>query len=79
MISGAARAGEPETLAAAQDRFRRYVAGDAEAIHPNLRGGVFAAVIIYGGAVEFDQLQKIYEYALRPSNAYKWRPPDPVA
>jgi len=63
VIAGAAKAGDPETLAAAQDRFRRYVAGEADAVHPNLRSGVFAAVIIHGGETEFNQLQQIYEYA----------------
>jgi len=63
VIAGAAKAGDPETLSAAQDRFRRYVNGDADAVHPNLRSGVFAAVIIHGGETEFNQLQQIYEYA----------------
>ena len=67
-------------MATAQDRFRRYVEGDAEAIHPNLRSGVFSAVIAHGGQAEFDQLQRIYEYdAIRARHrSESWLTPFPL-
>lgn len=44
----------------AHEIFKKFINGDAKAIHPNLKGSVFQTVAKTGGKQEFDQLFKIY-------------------
>lgn len=59
-ISTAGRAEDKEVIAEAQRRFALFVKGDEAAVHPNLRGAVFALVLRNGGATEFDHVLKLY-------------------
>lgn len=63
MFGNAASAGDDTTKAAAFDMFKKFVAGDRKALHPNLRGAVYAVVLQYGGKEEYDALVKEYETA----------------
>ncbi len=57
MLFGAAgMAGDKEIIAAAQDMFAKYKAGDNSAIHPNIRGSVFGMALKYGGKEEVSSL-----------------------
>eukprot|EP00729_Bicosta_minor_P010942 gene10942-26456_t len=47
-------------FAECHDRFVKYIAGDASAIHPDLRHAVFSTVLKKGGQHEFDALVKLY-------------------
>jgi len=58
-----ASAGDEKTKAAAFEMFEKFVAGDRAALHPNLRGSVYAVVLAYGGEKEYDALVKEYETA----------------
>ncbi|KAL5359082.1 peptidase family M1-domain-containing protein [Aspergillus floccosus] len=54
MFGSAGMAEDPVVVKAAQDMFARFAAGDATAIHPNIRGSVFSIVLKNGGAKEYD-------------------------
>lgn len=59
----AGKAGDAAVIAEAKSRFQKFVAGDDSAIHPNVRGTVFAIVLQNGGKEEFDAVIKIYKEA----------------
>lgn len=59
----AAHLGDPGALKEARARFASFCGGDEKALSPDLRGGVFKAVLAHGGAAEFDRLVGIYEGA----------------
>lgn len=59
----AAHLGDPGALKEARARFAKFCAGDERALSPDLRGGVFKAVLAHGGEAEFDKLVSIYEGA----------------
>ncbi|KAK4616064.1 Aminopeptidase 2 [Fulvia fulva] len=61
LFGNAASAGDEKTKAAAFDMFEKFTAGDRQAIHPNLRGSVYAVVLQYGGVKEYDALVHEYE------------------
>ncbi|WPH01164.1 aminopeptidase 2 [Acrodontium crateriforme] len=61
MFSNAANAGDEKTQAAAFEMFEKFIAGDRSALHPNLRGGVYAAVLSNGGEKEYNAVVKEYE------------------
>ncbi|EGP86157.1 uncharacterized protein MYCGRDRAFT_73926 [Zymoseptoria tritici IPO323] len=63
MFGNAAAAGDEKAKAAAFDMFEKFAAGDRSALHPNLRGSVYAVVLQYGGKKEYDILVKEYETA----------------
>jgi len=52
--------GDEAVFAECHDRFVKYIAGDASAIHPDLRHAVFSTVLKKGGQHEFDALVKLY-------------------
>ncbi|GAB1217786.1 hypothetical protein ATERTT37_007027 [Aspergillus terreus] len=54
MFGSAGMAEDPVVVKAAQDMFARFAAGDATAIHPNIRGSVYSIVLKNGGAKEYD-------------------------
>lgn len=61
LFGAAAHANDEAVVAAAKEMFAKYVGGDKEAVHPNIRGSVFAAVARHGGAAEYEQLFAIYK------------------
>lgn len=64
LLFGSAAASEDEKAkAAAFDMFEKFVSGDRAALHPNLRGSVYAVVLTYGGEKEYNALVKEYETA----------------
>lgn len=63
MFGSAASAGDEMTKAAAFEMFEKFTKGDRSAIHPNLRAGVYAVVLQYGGEKEYDAIVKEYETA----------------
>lgn len=60
LFGSAGTAGDATIIAAAKDMFARFIAGDRKAIHPNIRGSVYALAIRHGGEAEFDALHKEY-------------------
>ncbi|KAL5333550.1 peptidase family M1-domain-containing protein [Aspergillus crustosus] len=54
LFSAAGMAGDETVVKAAQDMFKRFAAGDANAIHPNIRGSVFSIVLKNGGEKEYE-------------------------
>lgn len=63
MFGNAAAAGDEKAKKAAFDMFEKFIAGDRGALHPNLRGSVYAVVLQHGGEKEYDALVKEYETA----------------
>jgi aminopeptidase 2 len=63
MFGNAASSGDEKTKQAAFDMFEKFIAGDRAALHPNLRGSVYAIVLQYGGKKEYEALVKEYETA----------------
>lgn len=61
MFGNAASAGDEATKKAAFEMFEAFAAGDREALHPNLRAGVFSVVLQYGGTKEYDAIVREYE------------------
>ena len=45
----------------AKTRFNAFVNGDDKALHPTVRGSVYAIVLKYGGKAEYDQVYNIYK------------------
>lgn len=54
LFSSAALAGDEKVQKAAFDMFEKFTKGDRNAIHPNLRAGVYAIVLQTGGEAEYD-------------------------
>ena len=53
MLFGAAgMSGDKQIIAAAKEMFKKYIAGDKSAVHPNIRGSVFGMALKYGGKEE---------------------------
>jgi len=54
MFGAAGIAGDEEITKASFDMFDKFKAGDKSAIHPNIRGSVYAIVLANGGQEEYD-------------------------
>lgn len=54
--------GDAKAVAAAKKMFAAYIAGDKDAINPNLRGSVYGTIAANGGEKEFEQLLAIYKH-----------------
>lgn len=52
LFGSAGMSGDDKVISAAKDMFKKYMAGDRNAIHPNIRGSVFAMALKYGGKDE---------------------------
>lgn len=52
MFGSAGLSGDQTIIAAAKEMFKKYMAGDKSAIHPNIRGSVFSMAVKYGGKEE---------------------------
>ncbi|KAK0933541.1 Aminopeptidase 2 mitochondrial [Friedmanniomyces endolithicus] len=63
LFGSAASAGDEKTKAAAFEMFEKFVKGDRQAIHPNIRGAVYSIVLQYGGEKEYNAILKEYETA----------------
>lgn len=57
MFGSAGGSGDEKVIAAAQEMFAKYAAGDKSAIHPNIRGSVFSLAMKHGGAKEVSTTQ----------------------
>ncbi|ORZ32978.1 aminopeptidase 2 [Catenaria anguillulae PL171] len=61
MVSHAGMAGHKEVVAEAQARFAKFIAGDQDAIAPELFRVVFHIVVSNGGQAEWDQVLNVYK------------------
>ncbi|ORY86962.1 aminopeptidase Ape2 [Protomyces lactucae-debilis] len=59
LFAAAASAKDPETVRVSQGMFEAFVAGDRDAIDPNLRATVFSTAIKNGGVKEYDFLSEV--------------------
>lgn len=63
LFGKAASSGDEAAKAAAFEMFEKFIKGDRDAIHPNLRSSVFSVVLSEGGEAEYNALVKEYETA----------------
>jgi len=63
MFSTAGLAGDETIVKDAQSMFSKFVQGDREAIHPNIRGAVYSIVLQNGGKKEYDAILNEYRTA----------------
>lgn len=61
LFAAALGSGDEKVVAATNKMFADYVAGNKEAIHPNIRASIFNAIAANGGEKEFEQLMHIYK------------------
>ena len=52
MFGSAGLSGDETVIGAAKEMFKKLMAGDKTAVHPNIRGSVFSMALKYGGAEE---------------------------
>lgn len=52
LFGAAGISGDQKIVAAAKEMFNKYMAGDKTALHPNIRGSVFAMTLKHGGKAE---------------------------
>ncbi|KAH9429076.1 hypothetical protein MCOR02_010488 [Pyricularia oryzae] len=60
LFGSAGIAGDKDIVAAAKDMFKKFMDGDKSAIHPNIRGSVFAMALKYGGDDEYNRILDFY-------------------
>ncbi|SPQ18710.1 e6161c0a-8b7d-450a-8963-9931011f78fc [Thermothielavioides terrestris] len=60
MFGSAGLSGDQTIITAAKDMFKKFMAGDRTAIHPNIRGSVFSMALKYGGKEEYDAVLNFY-------------------
>ena len=63
LFGSAGLAGDEKVIQAAQDMFKKFAGGDRKAIHPNIRGSVYAIALQNGGNTEFDIIFDEYKTA----------------
>ena len=63
LFGSAGLAGDEKIIKAAKDMFSKFAAGDRQAIHPNIRGSVYAISLQNGGDKEFDTILNEYKTA----------------
>ncbi|ONH66737.1 Aminopeptidase 2, mitochondrial [Cyberlindnera fabianii] len=66
LFESAAACKDPKAEKFAIESFAKYIAGDKDAIHPNLRSSVFMTVARLGGVKEYEQLLSIYNNPVSP-------------
>lgn len=64
LFASAVNADEPKAVEYAKEAFAKFVAGDKQAVNPNLRGSIFNTVAKSGDEKTFDQLFEIYSNPL---------------
>ncbi|KAK4105288.1 hypothetical protein N658DRAFT_416780 [Parathielavia hyrcaniae] len=60
MFGSAGLSGDQKIIDAAKDMFKKFMAGDRSAVHPNIRGSVFSMALKYGGKEEYDAVLNFY-------------------
>ncbi|CAN8099109.1 unnamed protein product [Discula destructiva] len=60
LFGSAGLSGDEKIINASKEMFNKYMAGDKSAIHPNIRGSVFAMALKYGGVEEYDKILNFY-------------------
>jgi aminopeptidase 2 len=60
LFGSAGLAGDKTIIKAAKDLFAQFAKGDKSAIHPNIRGSVFAMALKNGGKSEYDTILDTY-------------------
>ena len=63
LFGSAGLAGDEQIIKAAQDMFAKFLGGDRQAIHPNIRGSVYAIVLQNGDGKVYDALLHEYQTA----------------
>ena len=63
LFGSAGLAGDPKIIEAAQNMFHAFAGGDRQAIHPNIRGSVYAIVLQNGGEEEYNIILNEYRTA----------------
>lgn len=63
LFGSAGLCGDKQIVAAAQEMFGKFAAGDHDAIDPNIRASVFAIVVQYGGEKEWETVWDRYKNA----------------
>ncbi|KAI4167566.1 MAG: hypothetical protein LQ343_007105 [Gyalolechia ehrenbergii] len=63
LFGSAGLAGDEQIIKAAQEMFAKFKSGDRSAIHPNIRGSVYAIVLRNGGQEEYDTILNEYQTA----------------
>ena len=63
LFGSAGLSGDQSIIKTAQDMFKEWAAGNRKAIHPNIRGSVYAIVLQNGGDKEYDTLFDEYKTA----------------
>lgn len=61
LFAASVGAKDPACVSAAKEMFEKYVGGDKEALHPNLRTSVFNCAARDGDEKVFDKILKIYQ------------------
>ena len=56
MFGSAGMAGDEKIISAANVMFKKFQAGDLDAVHPNLKPAVFAFALIHGGEEEYNTI-----------------------
>jgi aminopeptidase 2 len=69
LFGSAGLAGDKVIIDAAKDMFAKFSKGDHSAIHPNIRGSVFAMVLKYGGVAEVSFLTPIPNQSIANQNS----------
>ncbi|KFY29483.1 hypothetical protein V493_02344 [Pseudogymnoascus sp. VKM F-4281 (FW-2241)] len=64
LFGSAGLAGDKVIIEAAKGMFAKFSKGDSSAIHPNIRGSVFAMVLKYGGVEEYDTILGVYRNSI---------------
>ena len=60
LFGSAGLSGDQKVIVAAQSMFKDFATGNKEAIHPNIRGSVYAIALQNGGESEYDVLLNEY-------------------
>ena len=63
LFGAAGLAGDDRIIKAAQEMFANFANGDKKAIHPNIRGSVYAIALQNGGSKEYDIILNEYHTA----------------
>ncbi|KAF2663201.1 aminopeptidase [Microthyrium microscopicum] len=66
IFNNAGQAGDEKVVKAAFDMFNKFREGERNAIHPNLRGAVYAIVLKNGGKAEYDAV--LNEFRTAPTS-----------
>ncbi|KJE96694.1 aminopeptidase puromycin sensitive [Capsaspora owczarzaki ATCC 30864] len=63
VLSAAGAYGDEQIIAEAKSRFDRFVKGETAALHADVRGPAFSAVVAHGGAAALDAVVSIFRKA----------------